>query len=124
MVSPWRPCPPAYRSRRARSTKACWCSWAECIKRVPTGTNGRRRSRDRRPAPALSGSNLPGPDGLSTTSMGASDPVRLAQAGDQDAFHALYREHVGRSEEHTSELQSQSTLVCRLLLEKKKQKTT
>src|SRR2546430_210241 len=30
----------------------------------------------------------------------------------------------GRSEEHTSELQSQSNLVCRLLLEKKKQKST
>src|SRR2546430_13090922 len=29
----------------------------------------------------------------------------------------------GRSEEHTSELQSQSNLVCRLLLEKKKQKS-
>src|SRR5688572_31818481 len=29
-----------------------------------------------------------------------------------------------RSEEHTSELQSQSNLVCRLLLEKKKNKTT
>src|SRR5688572_31266796 len=28
-----------------------------------------------------------------------------------------------RSEEHTSELQSQSNLVCRLLLEKKKSKT-
>ena len=28
-----------------------------------------------------------------------------------------------RSEEHTSELQSQAYLVCRLLLEKKKQKT-
>src|SRR2546427_9197700 len=28
-----------------------------------------------------------------------------------------------RSEEHTSELQSQSNLVCRLLLEKKKQMT-
>src|SRR5256886_5965767 len=28
----------------------------------------------------------------------------------------------GRSEEHTSELQSQSNLVCRLLLEKKKQR--
>src|SRR5688572_33176899 len=28
-----------------------------------------------------------------------------------------------RSEEHTSELQSQSNLVCRLLLEKKKEKT-
>src|SRR5688572_31627236 len=30
----------------------------------------------------------------------------------------------GRSEEHTSELQSQSNLVCRLLLEKKKKFTT
>src|SRR2546430_12744521 len=29
-----------------------------------------------------------------------------------------------RSEEHTSELQSQSNLVCRLLLEKKKTKNT
>src|SRR2546430_10524367 len=29
-----------------------------------------------------------------------------------------------RSEEHTSELQSQSNLVCRLLLEKKKKKTS
>src|SRR2546426_4298744 len=28
--------------------------------------------------------------------------------------------HVGRSEEHTSELQSPCNLVCRLLLEKKK----
>src|SRR5688572_32729634 len=39
------------------------------------------------------------------------DPVPLA---DQD----VQTEH-GRSEEHTSELQSQSNLVCRLLLEKK-----
>src|SRR5438270_10242898 len=30
---------------------------------------------------------------------------------------------LNRSEEHTSELQSQSNLVCRLLLEKKKKKT-
>src|SRR3989475_9524711 len=30
--------------------------------------------------------------------------------------------HISRSEEHTSELQSQSNLVCRLLLEKKKKK--
>src|SRR2546427_7477461 len=30
------------------------------------------------------------------------------------------RPGLGRSEEHTSELQSQSNLVCRLLLEKKK----
>src|SRR2546427_3465558 len=32
------------------------------------------------------------------------------------------RDHDTRSEEHTSELQSQSNLVCRLLLEKKKKK--
>src|SRR2546430_7988460 len=35
--------------------------------------------------------------------------------------HGLARR---RSEEHTSELQSQSNLVCRLLLEKKKKTTT
>src|SRR2546430_12716402 len=37
-------------------------------------------------------------------------------------FHHL-RGVTARSEEHTSELQSQSNLVCRLLLEKKKQYT-
>src|SRR2546430_3375115 len=44
------------------------------------------------------------------------------------AAHHL-EDHVGhrapvRSEEHTSELQSQSNLVCRLLLEKKKKPST
>src|SRR5258708_30009604 len=33
---------------------------------------------------------------------------------------ALADHHIGRSEEHTSELQSPDHLVCRLLLEKKK----
>src|SRR5262249_61664641 len=33
---------------------------------------------------------------------------------------ALLREDAGRSEEHTSELQSLTNIVCRLLLEKKK----
>src|SRR5436853_2431625 len=33
-------------------------------------------------------------------------------------------ERISRSEEHTSELQSLRHLVCRLLLEKKKKKTT
>src|SRR5688572_31888353 len=33
------------------------------------------------------------------------------------------KQTAGRSEEHTSELQSQSNLVCRLLLEKKKKST-
>src|SRR5438034_2763453 len=36
----------------------------------------------------------------------------------QEVFDA--EEFLGRSEEHTSELQSHSDLVCRLLLEKKK----
>src|SRR2546430_13208802 len=35
-------------------------------------------------------------------------------------LHSRIFEKVSRSEEHTSELQSQSNLVCRLLLEKKK----
>src|SRR2546427_4389102 len=37
---------------------------------------------------------------------------------------ARRREQRERSEEHTSELQSQSNLVCRLLLEKKKKNNT
>src|SRR5688572_32827127 len=39
------------------------------------------------------------------------------QQGERASDHDLLR----RSEEHTSELQSQSKLVCRLLLEKRKQ---
>src|SRR2546427_4516232 len=38
-----------------------------------------------------------------------------------DSTHRIWW---GRSEEHTSELQSQSNLVCRLLLEKKKTKNS
>src|SRR5688572_32453879 len=45
---------------------------------------------------------------------------RAGQAGgDAAAEHAGHATAL-RSEEHTSELQSQSNLVCRLLLEKKK----
>src|SRR5688572_32073434 len=36
-----------------------------------------------------------------------------------DPVTRTFTVRVGRSEEHTSELQSQSNLVCRLLLEKK-----
>src|SRR2546427_1700137 len=42
--------------------------------------------------------------------------------GNQPADHRAVEAR--RSEEHTSELQSQSNLVCRLLLEKKKKKNT
>src|SRR5437870_7156778 len=44
-------------------------------------------------------------------------------ANENDATNQL-RELSGRSEEHTSELQSRGHLVCRLLLEKKKKKKT
>src|SRR2546430_6473908 len=47
-----------------------------------------------------------------------ADPRRVARQ-----LHAAGRP-VRRSEEHTSELQSQSNLVCRLLLEKKKKKSS
>src|SRR2546426_5642357 len=46
---------------------------------------------------------------------------RHARRGDrQGARRRLRARAVGRSEEHTSELQSPCNLVCRLLLEKKK----
>src|SRR2546430_6039492 len=43
--------------------------------------------------------------------------------GFEDRGNLLCPRHEDRSEEHTSELQSQSNLVCRLLLEKKKKIT-
>src|SRR5574343_263939 len=43
--------------------------------------------------------------------------IIIRQAGDGRFF---YQNRDGRSEEHTSELQSHHDLVCRLLLEKKK----
>src|SRR2546430_8594059 len=51
---------------------------------------------------------------LTITRNLAIDALRLRRAQPTDP------EALVRSEEHTSELQSQSNLVCRLLLEKKK----
>src|SRR3989475_6182778 len=61
--------------------------------------------RDRHPAVAL-----PGESGRADRGGGRA---RRGQRLEED-----------RSEEHTSELQSQSNLVCRLLLEKKKKDTS
>src|SRR2546430_10263997 len=48
------------------------------------------------------------------------DAVRQATLGEYEILGELGRGGMAtRSEEHTSELQSQSNLVCRLLLEKK-----
>src|SRR2546430_8238757 len=62
-------------------------------------------------------------------SVASTGSVRDALRSDSRArtcYEGGKREHIARkcprSEEHTSELQSQSNLVCRLLLEKKKKK--
>src|SRR2546430_7230166 len=47
-------------------------------------------------------------------------PEAAVRSGGGGARRRLGQDGTGRSEEHTSELQSQSNLVCRLLLEKKK----
>src|SRR2546425_8084748 len=69
-----------------------------------------------------------------TLSRSAADPplgARVNVVGTLNAFETarrrpdlegVERSHHVRSEEHTSELQSLAHLVCRLLLEKKKQR--
>src|SRR5688572_33099710 len=80
--------------RPPRSTLFPYTTLFRSIGRASGARSRRERSRGdvRRPAPAA--------------------PIRgLRQSASRER---------GRSEEHTSELQSQSNLVCRLLLEKKK----
>src|SRR5690606_39949761 len=55
------------------------------------------------------------PVATATRLSNTATPVWLRRASSQ------YRVAVRRSEEHTSELQSRENLVCRLLLEKKKE---
>src|SRR5256886_6910836 len=47
-------------------------------------------------------------------------PTSMQAALDRQAWDLVIGDYSMRSEEHTSELQSQSNLVCSLLLEKKK----
>src|SRR2546421_6527464 len=49
--------------------------------------------------------------------------ILVAIEGEMDVLQIEKRIRGRRSEEHTSELQSRSDLVCRLLLEKKKKNT-
>src|SRR6266478_10093525 len=59
-----------------------------------------------------------------TLSLHDALPIWRARGrpGTTDNLSGSNRPRCSRSEEHTSELQSQSNLVCRLLLEKKKKK--
>src|SRR2546430_10786333 len=55
----------------------------------------------------------------------AEDALHLAEPPlPRCSAHTGRRQQAARSEEHTSELQSQSNLVCRLLLEKKTPSTS
>src|SRR5260370_17487725 len=59
------------------------------------------------------------------TTLFRSETRRLAEPLDSTLLQTdqIYPASKGRSEEHTSELQSHLNLVCRLLLEKKKKAT-
>src|SRR2546427_9431635 len=58
-----------------------------------------------------------------TTASERATPLKLRlNANCPGAYGCTMLNSSSRSEEHTSELQSQSNLVCRLLLEKKKKK--
>src|SRR5207249_11510202 len=60
-------------------------------------------------------------DGAIEIGIGHDDDEVLRAAERLDTFTGVRCALVDRSEEHTSELQSRFDLVCRLLLEKKKQ---
>src|SRR2546427_1340356 len=66
------------------------------------------------------GTSSPGCARARSTLSSATALSRSAVAAAAPDAKRTSAEAVGRSEEHTSELQSQSNLVCRLLLEKKK----
>src|SRR2546430_5939274 len=77
------------------------------------------RSRLGSPAPARPARSLL-LDSRREGAVGEAQPDRLLLASCGGAHDRL---PLRRSEEHTSELQSQSNLVCRLLLEKKKNRS-
>src|SRR2546425_12053052 len=58
--------------------------------------------------------------GITSAAVQAAGPAIIADAVPPERRGRAYGITIGRSEEHTSELQSLAYLVCRLLLEKKK----
>src|SRR5688572_32431336 len=78
------------------------------------------RSIELRPGRAQGWSEKTYPFPEDTTTAGGLEPLLLPWSSASPRRYAWNGS--ARSEEHTSELQSQSNLVCRLLLEKKKKK--
>src|SRR2546428_8987379 len=91
--------------------------WASTRSRGSWTTSSARRSDHalRLLAPGLRGMAPERPRRADGGELGLREPSRAAERTTR-----LRRDAHCRSEEHTSELQSRSDLVCRLLLEKKK----
>src|SRR2546430_7688553 len=85
--------------RPPRSTLFPYTTLFRSTPSSPTSSDPRRARRSSATPPA------PGASGNGSSPRGSTGPPATRRS---------------RSEEHTSELQSQSNLVCRLLLEKKK----
>src|SRR5438034_6966700 len=95
---PYRPRLPSRRHRECDATERCKCRRRRCA------TFASRDIRQKNAASPEKSSPWP------STALRSSTPGNRVAHGCR------------RSEEHTSELQSHSDLVCRLLLEKKKKK--
>src|SRR5438034_6342414 len=81
--------------------------------RSNTGGCCRNVPRNASSAPSIASRDGNGPANADPTGAPSASPVSVEMP-----------RRTTRSEEHTSELQSHSDLVCRLLLEKKKKQTT
>src|SRR2546427_8711406 len=82
---------------------------------APNGAEAMRQLNNFEPDVLVLDMRLPDTDGIALLQR-----IRETRPALPDALQQCDPVGVGRSEEHTSELQSQSNLVCRLLLEKKK----
>src|SRR5438270_3774760 len=88
---------------------------ARCLAPESRGSRAQRRLQ-----PAAGGAGRLDPDTRALPGPDTVRCVRASAAGAATGGRGLRAADPLRSEEHTSELQSQSNLVCRLLLEKKK----
>src|SRR5688572_11452892 len=119
--------------RRTPSGTATWWSRSRSSRRCastarPGGASSTRRGASAAPrSPPTAQASAESTFGVDAE---ACKRARVEVPGDHDVLGLLERSQRAargftqdaRSEEHTSELQSQSNLVCRLLLEKKNEK--
>src|SRR5207249_6556643 len=114
------PCAPAS-TRRKKSFKPPWTKSLSFVKSIPNlhATSAR---------PAISAPASPPPSAPKVPTSAASksgsiSPTPRAASETLQTAASFHGQTEQRSEEHTSELQSRFDLVCRLLLEKKKNRS-